>query len=105
MLNKKIAESNTIPKFFTRGMAYLLPTTTGPNPNRDQYIPLTCLIALYKLFTAILCNKMYEHVVKYRIRIGGQKGCQRNSYGCKEQISIDSLVTQHAKKTKKNLFW
>lgn len=105
VFNKILKEPDNTPHFFTRGMTYLLPKTNAPDPSPDQFRPITCLTTLYKLFTAVLCNKIYAHVETHRLMPIEQKGCQRNSFGCKEQITIDTLITEHAKKVNGKLYW
>lgn len=105
IFNNIIKEPENTPDYFSHGITYLLPKTEALDPEPNQYRPITCLPALYKLFTSILTNKIYKHIADNQLMPKEQKGCQRGSYGCKEQILIDTMITEHAKKNKKSLYW
>lgn len=105
IFNNVLSNPENLPKSFTSGITYLLPKVQAEILQPSQYRPITCLPTLYKLFTSIITNKIYKHVTDNGIMPVEQKGCQRGSYGCKEQIIIDTLITEKAKKNKRSLYW
>lgn len=105
ILNDIMQNPENAPRFFTQGITYLLPKTQPPSPDPAQYRPITCLPTIYKLFTCIITNKVYKHIEKNHIMATEQKGCQRKAYGCKELIVLDTLITEEAKRNKRDLYW
>lgn len=92
------------PQFLTSGITYLLPKTTTPSADPARYRPITCLPTLYKLLTATIADKIYQHLQKNNLLDEEQKGCRKGSRGCKEQLILDSVVTGNARKSKNNLY-
>ncbi|XP_030749987.1 uncharacterized protein LOC115877806 [Sitophilus oryzae] len=103
ILNDFLKQPNTIPKFLTEGNTYLLPKTMTSSSDQSKYRPITCLPTLYKLLTGILCNKIYEHIDTNNLMTQEQKGCRRKAQGCKDQLIIDAVIMEHAKKNKRDL--
>ncbi|KAF2890371.1 hypothetical protein ILUMI_15802 [Ignelater luminosus] len=59
-----------------------------------QYRPIACLPTMYKLLTAIIKQKITE--------AREQKGCCQGAKECKEQLIIDSVITEQALHRKRN---
>ena len=57
-----------------------------------------------KLLSGILADFMYQHLESQELIPEEQKGCKRNSRGCKEQLLIDKLVMKQCKRTKNDLY-
>ena len=66
----------------------------------SNYRLITCLPTIWKLLTSILSNALYKHLLQGNILPYEQKGCTR---GVKDQLLIDSMVMNEAKKRHKNL--
>jgi hypothetical protein len=64
--------------------------------NPSKYRSITCLPTLYKVLTVGIARQIYLHCENNNI-IAEQKGCRKLSQGCKEQLRIDSIVTEQAK--------
>lgn len=94
----------TFPEFLSEGVTYLLPKGKPTSENPAKYRPITCLCTTYKLLTSIIANKIYKHMENNNLLDEEQKGCRKNSKGCKEQLIIDSIITGHAKRKKKSLY-
>lgn len=92
------------PDFLTQGITYLLPKTETESPNPANYRPITCLSTTYKLLTSILSTKIYKHLEANSLIAEEQKGCRKGSQGCKEQLIADSVITEDARKSKKDLY-
>jgi hypothetical protein len=71
--------------------------------NHSKYRPITCLPTLYKIPTACIGHQIYLHCENNNIIAEEQKGCRKLSQGCKEQLLIDSTVTEQAKHQKRYL--
>ena len=57
----------------------------------------------FKVLTSILTERSYTHITKNNILPEEQRGCIRNSYGCKDQLLINKMIIEYCKKKKKNL--
>lgn len=101
---KLLACPEEMPQFMTQGITYLLPKTTHVSEDPSKYRPITCLPTVYKIFTSIIANKIYHHVDNNNLLDEEQKGCRKNSRGCKEQLIIDAVITGEAIKMKKSLY-
>lgn len=102
-MNTIIQNPEAMPEFYTTGITYLLPKnelTTNP----ANYRPITCLPTIYKILTACISKLIYEHCENNDILYEQQKGCRKNSQGCKEQLTIDNVVMSQAYKDKRNIY-
>ena len=53
--------------------------------------------------TSIISDRSYKHILANDIFPEEQKGCTRNSYGCKDQLLINKAIIEDCKRKKKNL--
>ncbi|KAL1448095.1 hypothetical protein WDU94_012293 [Cyamophila willieti] len=100
--NNYLENPENIPEIFTKGKTVLIYKKNNPL-DAQNYRPITCLLTVYKLFTSIIKNKVYEHVIENNILAWEQKGCTTKSYGSKEQIVIDSFIMNQARIKNRNL--
>ena len=91
-----------MPEFLTKGITYLIPKRSH-STDPAKYRPIACLSTMYKIITACLANKLYAHCDEHKIMAEEQKGSQKGSLGCKEQLLIDMVVTKQACRYKRNL--
>ena len=101
-LSELIAEPEKIPTWLTRGLTYLLPKSSDTE-NPKNYRPITCLCTIYKLLTSVLTERTYQHLNKYNIFPTQQKGSRKGSYGCKDQLLINRMITEECHTKKRNL--
>lgn len=100
--NKILDDPKTMPEFMSTGVTYLK-SKDEDTRNATKYRPITCLPTIYKIFTSIIANRLYDHCSQNRILAMEQKGCIKQSKGCKEQLIIDMIVTEQIRKQKRNL--
>lgn len=100
--NKVLRDPELFPSFLTQGITYLLPKDFNTS-NPAKYRPITCLPCLYKIFTSVISRRIQRHCEINNIMTEEQKGCKRDSRGCKDQLIIDSVVTGQAVKKSRNL--
>lgn len=86
----------------TEGVTYIKPKN-NETQNPANYRPITCLPTLYKIITAVICQKINQHLSQHNILTEEQKGCREQSQGCKEQLTIDAVVMGQAVKECRNL--
>ena len=95
--------TSAIPEWMTTGRTYLLLKDHAKGPNPGNYRPITCLPAMWKLFTGLISDSIYQHLESQKLLPSEQKGCKKNSRGCKEQLMIDKLILKNCKRRKRNL--
>ena len=100
--SEALSDREGIPTHLTEGNTYLL-YKKGDASDPKNYRPITCLSVVYKLFTALISNKIYEHCASYNLIEEEHKGCIRGELGCKQQLIIDSVVLKHAREKKRNI--
>ena len=104
LLNESLATSQ-VPAWMTEGRTFLIikdPKKGTSNPG--NFRPITCLPNLWKLYTGILSEDIYQHLDLNKLFPEEQKGCRKKSRGCKEQLAIDKLILRHCKRTKSSLY-
>ena len=67
----------------------------------DKYRPISCLPVMWKVFSGMLAEEIYEHLEGLFPR--EQKGCKKKSRGTKDQLLIDKTVLRNCKNRKVNL--
>ena len=100
--NNAIEHPDSLPVWFTTAKTYLLPKTADTE-NPKNYRPIACLSTSYKVLTSIITERSYTHIAKNNILPEEQRGCVRNSYGCKDQLLINKMIIEDCKRKKKNL--
>ena len=58
---------------------------------------------MWKLFTGLIAEEMYNYLEQEKILPDEQKGCKRGSRGTKDQLLIDKTVLKECKKRQTNL--
>lgn len=97
-----IEHPSTTPEWLTKGNTLLLPKSSNTKEAKN-YRPITCLPTIYKLLTSILTHRAYAHLDANNLLPEEQKGCRKGSYGCKDQLLINKMITEHATKHRQNL--
>ena len=100
--NKLIVNPKLMPDWLTNGITFLQAKNTETN-NPKNYRPITCLPTMYKILTAILSERTYKHLMNNELFPNEQKGCRKNTYGCKDQLLINKMILQNCKSLKRNL--
>ena len=95
--------TTSIPEWMTTGRTFLLIKDQSKGPIPGNFRPITCLPALWKLFTGLLSDSIYAHLDHQKLLPAEQKGCKKKSRGCKEQLMIDKLILKNCKRRKRNL--
>ena len=101
-LTNIIQNPDVTPDWLTEGITYLLPKSQETK-NPKNYRPITCLTTIYKLLTSILTERMHSFLEQTLILPQEQKGCKRNSYGCKEKPLINKMILENCQKSKRDL--
>ncbi|KAL1447369.1 hypothetical protein WDU94_013907 [Cyamophila willieti] len=102
LYERLLENPNLCPDWFTQGNTVLLPKNQNTEDPKS-WRPITCLPVMYKLLTSILKKKIYQHLEENAILPQEQRGCLKGSYGCKDLLLIDKIITEDSYKNKKNL--
>ena len=93
-----------MPLFLLQGTTNLIPKDPKNTQDPAKYRPITCLPTLYKLIIACIAERIYSHCKNNNSIAVQQEGCSREARGCKEQLIIDSVISNQAYNNRRNLF-
>ena len=103
LISESILTGN-IPTWLTEGRTFLIMKDPGKGfHDPSNFRPITCLPNIWKLTTGILADQIYTHLESNGLFPEEQKGCKRNSRGCKEQLLIDKLILRQAKRLQRSV--
>ena len=74
---------------------------TGETKNPKNYRPITRIPTMYKVLTSILANRTYTFLSAHQLLPSEQKGCKRESYGCKDQLLANKMILEDCRTRKK----
>ena len=77
----------------------LLKTEETKNPK--NYRPITRIPTMYKVLTSILANRTYTFLSAHQLLPSEQKGCKRESHGCKDQLLANKMILEDCRTRKK----
>ena len=97
------ASTSSIPAWMTEGRTHLLIKDPAKGPQPGNMRPITCLPAMWKLLTGVVADSMYLHLDANQLLPTQQKGCKKNSRGCKEQLPIDKMILKNCERKKQSL--
>ena len=92
-----------IPNWMTNGRTSLIIKNPKHPEKESNYRPITCLPTTWKLLTSIISDQIYNFLDSNNLIPWQQKGNKRKSRGTKDQLLIDKLIMNMAKKKRRNL--
>lgn len=101
-INQILNNPANTPDFITQGITYMKAKTEDTSKPQN-FRPITCLNTIYKIITSLITNKINIHVEDNELLTEEQKGCRRNTQGCKEQLIIDGIIAKEAKIKQRNI--
>ena len=90
--------SGDVPPWLTKGKTILIIKDKTKRNEVTNYRPITCLSVMWKLFTSIISEEIYQHLDKNGLLPEEQKGCKKRSRGTKDQLLIDKTIIRNCKK-------
>ena len=86
-----------------KGRTILCPKDPTIGNAVENFRPITCLPLMWKLFSGVLSEKIYDHLEAEQLFPEEQKGCLKGSRGTKEHLLVDKMVMGNCKRRKTNL--
>ena len=99
-INKYLNNEKEIPDWLGRGRTVLIPKSKDLTKT-DKYRPITCLITMYKNFTAIMADIMTEHLKLNKLWDEQQKRTQSNIMGTADNLLVDRCMLEEVKEHQK----
>ena len=90
-----------IPLWTTEGKTTLIPKP-GEFSSENQR-PITCLNSIYKRLTCCLIKPVDQHLDKYGLMQGEQRGAREGCSGTMDNLLIDGMVCQDCQRGRRNL--
>ena len=100
--NAMVDNPNSIPKWFTTERTTLIPKK-AQTEIPSNYRPITCLPVAYKIMTSIITKRIKNHLHAYNLLPEEQKGGISGKQGTIDQLLIDDMILNNARKNKRNL--
>ena len=100
-INKYLNNEKEIPDWLGRGRTVLIPNSNDLTKT-DKYRPITCLITIYKNFTAVMADIMTEHLKLNNLWDEQQKGTRSNIMGTADNLLVDRCMLEENERTSKN---
>lgn len=100
--NELATGKQKLPEWLTKGKTYLIPKTEKSSQPKDTR-PITCLNNIYKLLTKIIAERIQHHLSENKLMPNEQKGCVKNTYGCKDHLMTSMMVHKDSRENRKNL--
>ena len=106
-LQSCITRGEEVPDWMTTGRTALLLKDKSKENKVRNYRPITCLPLMWKLYTGIIADEIYNHLEENDLLPEEQKRCRRNSRCTKDQLLIDKAVMKNRRRRKDglNMVW
>ena len=104
-----VAQLNTILStacvlhWMTTGRTVWCMKDPGKSNAVDNYRLISCLPVMWKVFSGMLAEEIYEYLEGKNLFPHEQKGCKKKSRGTKDQLLIDKTILRNCKNRKVNL--
>ena len=92
-INKYLNGEKEILEWLGRGRTVLIPKSNNLT-KKDKYKPITCLITIYKNFTAVMADIMTEHLKANNLWDEQQKGTRSNIMGTADNLLVDICMLE-----------
>ena len=99
----EVLESDSVPQWMNKRRTILCPKDPTIGNAVENFLPITCLPLMWKLFSGVLSEKIYDHLEAEQLFPGEQKGRRKGSRGTKEHLFVDKMVMRNCKRRKTNL--
>lgn len=102
IFDKVVTQPDVCPEWLTKGQTTLI-SKKKPTNNPTNYRPITCLPVIYKILSSVITSRMTSHIEANNIIPTEQKGNSSDTFGTIDQLMINKMVMESAKKKKRNI--
>ena len=92
-----------VPDWMTKGKNALIQKNISKETAPNNYTPITCLLMMWKVFTAQIRKEIYYSLKSCGLFPDEQKGCRKGSWGSAELLYIDRHIQNESRNRRKNL--
>ena len=96
-------DSAQMPEWPTVGRTVLIQKVKEEGNVVNNYRPITCLPIVWKLFTGILADEIYNHLENEKLLPMEQKRCRRKYRGTKDQLLINRMIIRNCERKQTGL--
>jgi hypothetical protein len=86
-----------------QGRTVLIKKDNSKDNAPKNFRPITCLQNIWKILTGIISNEITSYFENEGLLLWEQKGCSRNTRGCKDHLALDKTIVVNCKRRKTNL--
>ena len=97
-------ENSTCEKWETLGRTILFPKKGKDSTKPESYRPITCLMIIYKIKSAIIARKLNTHIHDNNLWPFEQFGALGGTQGSKEVLLLDAMIAEEVRLYKRNIF-
>lgn len=97
LLYEKVLSGEVMPQWAITGRMVLIPKTETNSEDPAKYRPIACLTVMYKLYTAVLAERLAAQVERHSLIPPEQMALRRGKSGCMEALMIDLMISEDAK--------
>ena len=98
-----VLQSGVVPAWLNEGRTLLCVKDVSKGTAVDNFRPITCLPLLWKLFSGVISEDIYNHLIDRNIFPEEQKGCKKKCRGTQDQLIIDKMVLKNCKRRLTNM--
>ena len=102
-LNEILSGNEQLSQWLTFGRTVLCQKDVTKGNAIDNYRTISCLPIMWKLFTGIMSDHLYDCLEKEKLLPEERKGSRRKTRGTKDQLLIDKAVLNDCKRRHTNL--
>ena len=93
-----------MPEWLTDCLTILLLKTVETKSQKKKKttdLSHACLSTMYKVLTSILADRTYTFLSAHQLLPSEQKGCKRESNGCKDELLANKMILEDCRTRKK----
>ena len=102
-LKEILSENEQLAKWGPFGLTVLCQKYITVGNAVDNYRPICCLPIVWKVFTGIMSDYLYDFLEEEKLLSMEKRGCKRTTRGTKDQLLINKAVLKDSKRSHTNL--
>ena len=95
--------NGNVPDWMVKGRTVLIQKDATKGNIVSNYRPIACLPLMWKIFSGIFADKIYEHLMDNNCLPCEQKGGRRKTRGTKDHLLLDKFIMNEVKRNRKGV--